>query len=111
MINLLQSQGPSTLVNMALLGGMALVMYFFMLRPQSKKAKAQKEFNTGTKVGDRIVTIGGIHGKIAAINADGTMKMECERGATMIIEASAVSMEMTTAFLAKLNATSVETAK
>jgi preprotein translocase subunit YajC len=101
MINLLQAQGPSSLINMALLGGMALVMYFFMLRPQSKKAKAQKEFNTGTKVGDRVVTIGGIHGKIAAINTDGTMKLECERGATFIIENSAISMEMTTAFLAK----------
>ncbi len=85
--------------------GMVLVMYFFMLRPQMKKQKEAKAFSASTAVSDKIVTIGGVHGKIVKINADGTYQIECERNSVLTIEASAISMEMTRAMQKRLNPT------
>ena len=46
------------------------VFYFFMIRPQMKEQRAQKDFADGLKKGSRVVTAGGIHGTIAAIEED-----------------------------------------
>ena len=43
------------------------VFYFFMIRPQSKRAKEERKFREGLQKGDRIVTTGGIHGKIIEV--------------------------------------------
>ncbi len=83
--------------------GMVLVMYFFMLRPQMKKQKEAKAFATQTAVGDKIVTIGGMHGKISKINTDGSMIIEGDRNCTFTIEASAISMDMTKALQKRLD--------
>jgi preprotein translocase subunit YajC len=72
-----------------------------MLRPQSKKQKEQKKFEQDINVGDKIITIGGIHGKISKKNTDGTYSVEGERNSYMTIEASAISMEMTMAYRKK----------
>ena len=45
-----------------------VVMYFFMIRPQQKKQKELAKFRSSLQKGDKIVTIGGIYGKIADIN-------------------------------------------
>jgi preprotein translocase subunit YajC len=81
--------------------GFVAILYFFMLRPQSKKQKEQKKFGEDISVGDKIITIGGIHGKISKKNADGTYLLDCERNSAMIIDASAISMEMTIAYRKK----------
>lgn len=47
-----------------------VLLYFMMIRPQKKQQKAQQEMRAGLKVGDKIVTIGGICGKIAKIKDD-----------------------------------------
>ena len=47
---------------------MLVVFYFFMIRPQQKKQKELKAFRENMKAGDKVVTIGGIHGKILEIN-------------------------------------------
>lgn len=56
-----------------------VVFYFFMIRPQMKKQKELKKFRENLKVGDKVVTIGGVHGKILElaettilISSDGT---------------------------------------
>lgn len=69
-----------------------VVFYFFMIRPQMKKAKDQKKFREAIKKGDKIVTIGGIHGKIVEVN-DSTFIIEVEGGNRLKIEKSAISME------------------
>ena len=46
------------------------VLYFMMIRPQRKKDKAAKEMLKQLKVGDRVTTIGGIHGTIDSIKDD-----------------------------------------
>ena len=69
-----------------------IVFYFFMIRPQTKKMKDQRNFIEGIKKGDKVVTIGGIHGKIAEINDD-TYMLEIENGVKMKIDKVSVSLE------------------
>lgn len=77
------------------IAAMLVVMWLFMIRPQSKKAKQQKQFNQNIQKGDRIVTIAGIHGRINKVNDDDTMQLEVSPGSYMTIERSAISMEFT----------------
>ena len=72
-----------------------VVFYFFMIRPQLKKTKEQKKFRENIKVGDKIVTIGGIHGKISDIQ-DATFMITVEGGVKLKIERSAISMDAST---------------
>ena len=44
------------------------VFYFFMIRPQQKKQKEERLFREGLKKGDKVVSIGGIHGKVTSLN-------------------------------------------
>jgi preprotein translocase subunit YajC len=64
-----------------------------MIRPQQKRAKQEKEFESALKVGDKIITKSGIHGKIAEL-ADTTVVIETMSG-KLKMERSAISMEMT----------------
>ena len=68
---------------------MLVVFYFFMIRPQMKKQKELKKFREGLNVGDKIVTIGGVHGKILEV-AESTILMGVDNG-KMRIDKSAVS--------------------
>lgn len=67
-------------------------MYFLMIRPQQKRAKQEKEFESNLKVGDKIITKSGIHGKVSELS-DGTLVIETMAG-KLKIERSAVSMEL-----------------
>lgn len=82
--------------------GMIAVMYFFMIRPQAKRAKEQKKFAESIGTGERIVTTAGIHGIIRRENEDGTLQVEIHHGTFMTIDRTAVSMEMTNAFRKKI---------
>jgi preprotein translocase subunit YajC len=66
-----------------------------MIRPQAKKAKESKKFKSAIAKGDRIVTIGGIHGKVKEAN-EKTLLIETEGSNRLRIERSAVSMEYST---------------
>ena len=77
------------------LGLMILVFWMFMIRPQAKKAKLQKNFLANLQKGDKIVTIAGIHGTVNKVNDDSTMQLEINPGSYIKIEKSAVSMEWT----------------
>lgn len=68
------------------------VFYFFMIRPQMKKSKEQKAFRESLKKGDKIVTIGGIHGKILEVK-DTTMIIETEGQGRLKIEKSAANAD------------------
>ncbi len=90
--------------------GMFVVMYFFMIRPQQKRAKEQKKFADSMNVGEQVVTTAGIHGRINRANEDGTLQLEIYRGSFMTVERSAVSMEMTVAYRKKTDAANGVTA-
>lgn len=66
-----------------------VVFYFFMIRPQMKKQKELKQFRENLKVGDKVVTIGGVHGKILEIR-DNTILVSSE-GTKILFEKSAIS--------------------
>ena len=88
--------GANQLVMIVLMIG---VFYFFMIRPQMKKQKELKKFREGLKAGDKVVTIGGIHGKILEI-ADTTVLIQSE-GTKLRLEKSAVSSAMEDTLQAK----------
>lgn len=50
-----------------------VVFYFFMIRPQSKRQKEIKNFRASLKVGDKVITSGGIYGRIKEINDDSVL--------------------------------------
>ncbi|HMJ69704.1 MAG TPA: preprotein translocase subunit YajC [Cyclobacteriaceae bacterium] len=85
-------QGGTNWQLMITMGLMIVVFYFFLIRPQQKKSKDQKKFIEALKVGDKVVTIGGAHGRIAEIDDD-TFVIEVERGGRIRFSKSAVSLE------------------
>jgi preprotein translocase subunit YajC len=93
MILLQAAGGASSWQPMILLGGMILVFWLFMIRPQAKKAKLAKEFQQNLQKGAKIVTIAGIHGTVNKVNEDNTIMLETSPGSYMKIEKSAISIE------------------
>ena len=66
-----------------------IVFYFFFIRPQTKKTKEQKKFREALKKGDKVVTIGGIHGKVAEVK-ETTVILEVGNQVKMTVEKSAL---------------------
>ena len=87
--------GGGGMVQLVLMGGIILVFWLFMIRPQAKKAKVAKQFQENMQKGEKIVTIAGIHGTVNKINEDGTIMLETSPGSYLKIEKSAISMEWT----------------
>jgi preprotein translocase subunit YajC len=85
----LLGEGGSTILMFVL---MFVVFYLFMIRPQMKKTKEEKKFREELKKGDKIVTIGGIHAKIAEVK-DTTLMIDTGEGQRLKIEKSAVSKD------------------
>jgi len=78
---------------------MIAVFYFLLIRPQQQRAKKEKAFETALKVGDKIITKSGIHGKIAEMNED-TIVVETMAG-KIKMEKSAISSELSAKLAAK----------
>jgi preprotein translocase subunit YajC len=79
-------------MQIVMLGLMVVVFYFFLIRPQQKKQKELREFRTNLKQGDKVVTIGGVHGKILEIT-DTTVLLNSE-GTKIRFEKSAISQQV-----------------
>ena len=90
-----QGSGGGGAMNFVMMGAIILVFYFTMIRPQMKKAKDQKKYVEALKKGDKILTIGGIYGKIVEVRDDATFIMETEDGSKMKISKNAVSNDAT----------------
>ena len=85
-------KGNGFIGQFVLIGGIILIFYFFMIRPQQKKQKDQKKFLEQVKKGDQVITIGGIHGKITSIEGE-TVVLDIDRGTKITIEKSSISLE------------------
>jgi len=94
--NILLQAAPGGGNGMSLIFLLAIVVvfYFFMIRPQMKKQKAEKQFRDSLQKGDKVVTIGGIHGKILEAN-DRTFEIEIASNVKVRVERSAVSADAT----------------
>lgn len=62
----MNAQSPA--FSLVLMGLLIVMIYFMMIRPQKKKEKADKEMRDSLQVGDEIITIGGVIGRIEKIN-------------------------------------------
>ena len=88
---ILLNVGSTGMSSLIMFGMIFAVMYFFMIRPQIKKQKKESEYRLALQKGDKVITIGGIHGKITVIKEDSFI-IEVHGGATLKLEKSAVSM-------------------
>ncbi|MBN2681354.1 MAG: preprotein translocase subunit YajC [Bacteroidales bacterium] len=83
--------GSSSLIFLLLI---VVVFYFFMIRPQMKKQKELRKYREALKKGDRIVTTGGIYGKISEIK-DNIIIIEVEDKMRLRIDKNAVLRDPT----------------
>ncbi len=91
---LLQAQGSGAMSQLVMILLIIVVFYFFMSRPQMKKAKQEKLFKESLVKGDKVVTIGGVHGKIIEVN-ETTFMIEVDTNVKLRVEKTAVSAEAT----------------
>ncbi|KAB1160021.1 preprotein translocase subunit YajC [Tenacibaculum aiptasiae] len=90
----LQASSQESIMNMLPFIAMIGVFYFLIIRPQMKRQKKEKQFQTTIKKGIKVVTSSGIHGKITEINdSDNTVTIETGAG-KIKFERSAISMEL-----------------
>ncbi len=85
-------EGQNPLVSLLPLVLVIIVFYFFMIRPQMKKQKELRLFREGVKKGDKIVTIGGIYGKVVEV-ADATVIIEVEGQHRLKVDKSALVVD------------------
>ena len=92
----LQSAGNAGMINMVLFGGILLVFYFFIIRPQAKKQKEQAKFVSSLEKGQEVVTASGIVGKINKVE-DNFVQLQVDQKTFLKVLKSAISKEMTEA--------------
>lgn len=100
-------EGGSPLPTFIFMGAIFLVMYFFMIRPQTKKANEQKKFLENMKKGDKVVTVSGIHGKIVSID-NNILMLEVDANVKLKVEKSGISMDYSVAAYGKEGKPSAE---
>lgn len=69
-----------------------LVFYFFMIRPQNQKQKAEQRFRDGLKKGDKVMTTGGIHGTVYSADAV-SVQLEVAPGKRFTVAKSAIAVK------------------
>lgn len=82
-------EGGNPMQMLLFMGIIVVVFYFFMIRPQMKKRKEVQKFRSEMQKGDKIMTIGGIHGKVNAIKEDSVI-IEVENGVLLRIDKNAI---------------------
>ena len=87
---LLQAQGQGGgLSGIIMIVAMIVIFYFFMIRPQSKKQKEIKKSREAMQNGDKVITAGGIHGKIKDISDD-TILIDIAPGVSIKVDKTSV---------------------
>ena len=78
-------------MNMLMIVALIAIFYFFMIAPQRKREKKINEFRSNLKKGDKVVTIGGIHGTIREIKEDSFI-LEVTNGVNITVDKNAIAM-------------------
>ena len=92
---LLQATGGMDYMQLVFPIAIGLVVYFFMIRPQQKRASDAKTFRQALAKGSRVVTIGGLHGLVVDLTED-TVVVEVDRGTKLRFDRSAIAREVGT---------------
>ena len=87
-----EGEGGGGWSSMLMLLALVVVFWLFFIRPQAKKSREARNFRSNLKKGDRIITIGGIHGKILEVT-DNTVIIETEGKGKLKLEKSAIGSE------------------
>jgi len=82
-------EGENPLISMLPLVLIVVVFYFFMIRPQMKKQKDLRKFRDGIQNGDKVITLGGIYGKVVE-SSDKTVILEVEGKMRLKVDKSAL---------------------
>jgi preprotein translocase subunit YajC len=93
---LLQGQQGGGMMQLLFLVAIIVVFYFFMIRPQVRKQKTEREFRNTLEKGSKVVTIGGVHGRIVEVS-EKTFLVEIDTNVKVRVEKSAISAEATKA--------------
>ena len=64
------ANGMGSLISLGMLVLLIVIMYFLMIRPQRKQQKAEAKMRSELQIGDEIITIGGIYGRIVSLKDD-----------------------------------------
>ena len=84
-----QGRGLQMIIMMVVLFA---IMYFFMIRPQQKKQKELQKMRDALKVGDRVVTSGGLHGTVSSINEEQRLVViNADKGVNLTFSKDAVT--------------------
>jgi len=114
-LSLFQTAAPSSTGSMistiVMFGAVFAIFYFMIIRPQNKKQKAAEKMISSVKKGDKVVTIGGVHGtvnsvkdKTVVVKVDDSAKIEFSKSAIASVESRGEESE-TPAVEAKAEAT------
>lgn len=87
-------QGGSPWPTFIFMGAIFLIIWLFMIRPQAKKIKEQKNFIENLQKGDKIVTSGGIHGRVLSVH-DNNLLIEIDKDVKIKLDKSAISLDLT----------------
>jgi len=83
-------QGGGGMQTLIMFGLIAVVFYFFMIRPQMKRNKETRKFREALAQGDKVITAGGIHGKILEVNE--TTVLLSSEGTKLRVEKASIIM-------------------
>lgn len=86
---ILQAAGGAGSMNVIIILLFVVVFYFFMIRPQQKKQKEINKFRSELKTGDKVITAGGVYGKIKDIN-DNVVTLEIADNVKIRIDKSSI---------------------
>mgnify|MGYP002793374750 FL=1 len=92
---------PSLAFNLVLFGGMFLLFWLLILRPQSKRAKEHKELVSAIGKGDEVLTSGGLLGKVVRVDED-YLALEVGVGAEVKMQKAAIAAVLPKGTLAKI---------
>lgn len=81
--------GGASMSSLLMIVAMIAIFYFLMIRPQNKKQKEIKRQREAMKNGDRVVTAGGIHGRIRDVRGE-TIMLEIATGVTIRVDKTSV---------------------
>ena len=88
------AQAAGGQMNLVLLLVLAVFMIFFVLLPNNQRKKKQRQFLENIRKGDNVVTTGGVHGKVLAVEGD-TIRIEIDRGVSLKVDKNFISAENT----------------
>lgn len=95
---LLLQAGNAGIMNIVMLVGIMVVFYFFMIRPQQTKAKEQQAFINSLKEGDKVVSAGGVHGKIVSVREKTVVvEIDSAKGVRVVFEKTSISKDASAA--------------